>query len=591
MTPLRWHEQAYGVMQSAVADASSNLPVIKEQVAKQGIAAVTDAKWRETVRLTRIATARNGMAAALTEMGHAGNTYFTPEERLAFASFAESKRKGMDLDDLEKFAIPLAESAALAEQEADWRFEAMMQRAALPNMSSDLRPFVDLQRRRGRFAELGQQLEQYAAALPPKFRYAPYPEAADAYRAAGDSQNELRILSNISAYSLDEPHQRRLFQLLMEQRPQDLVAIAATWNHPAGEKAASYIIANGGPIWSRAAVLARGRARPPVWTKSYVALTGLYYAEPVADVNHAFLGALGGTLGDDTIGQRLAKPVDREQQLAGNTWFYYGSRYGNYLGATKQGSPDDYLPAVLEQSPASSSGYLTLAEYYAESGDSQSAIADYNHALELSPHRPDVYDNLAVAYYKTGDRTAAVAQWKQAFAELSLQLTAHIRPRVSGATSAAPATNSARASSLPNSGPTPMPSSALICATTATGSRTLCCSRLMRPSAIQRPPQPGSWMFRPPRKTLPRFWPTWSVLAGFPLPNAHPSINASCNRNKSRSSGWPALNAKTRSRTLTPGKYVGSRISSAPDSMRRRRMLSPPCPKKLARRGPALWSR
>jgi len=429
MTRLRWHEQAYGVMQSAVADASSNLPVIKEQVAKQGIAAVTDAKWRETVRLTRIATARNGMAAALTEMGHAGNTYFTPEERLAFASFAESKRKGMDLDDLEKFAIPLAESAALAEQEADWRFEAMMQRAALPNMSSDLRPFVDLQRRRGRFAELGQQLEQYAAALPPKFRYAPYPEAADAYRAAGDSQNELRILSNISAYSLDEPHQRRLFQLLMEQRPQDLVAIAATWNHPAGEKAASYIIANGGPIWSRAAVLARGRARPPVWTKSYVALTGLYYAEPVADVNHAFLGALGGTLGDDTIGQRLAKPVDREQQLAGNTWFYYGSRYGNYLGATKQGSPDDYLPAVLEQSPASSSGYLTLAEYYAESGDSQSAIADYNHALELSPHRPDVYDNLAVAYYKTGDRTAAVAQWKQAFAELSLQLnSAHTPP-------------------------------------------------------------------------------------------------------------------------------------------------------------------
>jgi cellulose synthase operon protein C len=423
MTLLRQHDRAYGLMQTAVADASSNLPIIKEQVEKQGIAAATDAQWRERVRQTRIATARNGMAAALAEMGNAVNTHFTPEERSSFASFAESKRKGMNLDDLEKFAIPMAESAALSDQEARWRFEAMMQRTALPNIYSDLRPFIDLQRRRGRFAELGLQLEQYAAAISLKFRYAPSLEAADAYRSAGDGQNELRLLTNISAYNLDETHQQHLFQLLMEQRPQDLVAIAATWNNLSGEKAASYVIANGGPIWARAAVLARGRARQPVWTKSYVALTGLYYAEPVADVNGAFLGVLG----DNTIAERLAKPVDRTQQLAGNTWFYYGSRYGEYLGVTKQGSPDNFLPAILEQSPASSPGYLTLADYYAGAGDTDRAIADYNHALELSPNRPDVYDSLAVAYYKHGDRTAAIAQWKQAFTVLLKQLnSAHV---------------------------------------------------------------------------------------------------------------------------------------------------------------------
>src|SRR5208282_3548364 len=116
---------------------------------------------------------------------------------------------------------------------------------------------------------------------------------------------------------------------------------------------------------------------------------------------------------DNTIAERLAKPVDRTQQLAGSIWFYYGSRYGEYLGTTKQGSPEDFLPAMLEQSPASSSGYL--------------AIADYNHTLELSPNRPDVYDSLAVADYKRGDRTTAVAQWKQAFAVLSKQLnSAHV---------------------------------------------------------------------------------------------------------------------------------------------------------------------
>jgi tetratricopeptide (TPR) repeat protein len=175
---------------------------------------------------------------------------------------------------------------------------------------------------------------------------------------------------------------------------------------------------------SHSVVAVRGQARPPVWSKSYNALVGLYYAEPTADVNTAFLGVLG----DNTIAERLAKPVDRRQQLAGNTWFYYGSRYGEYLGATKQGSPEDFLPAILEQSPASSSGYLTLADYYAGAGDNERAIADYNHTLELSPNRPEVYDSLAVAYYKRGDRAAAVAQWKQAFAVLSKQLNSAHAP-------------------------------------------------------------------------------------------------------------------------------------------------------------------
>ena len=72
MTRLRQHEQAYVIMQNALADASSNLPVIKEQVEKQGIAAVTDAQWRERVRQTRIETARNGMAAVARRDGKRG---------------------------------------------------------------------------------------------------------------------------------------------------------------------------------------------------------------------------------------------------------------------------------------------------------------------------------------------------------------------------------------------------------------------------------------------------------------------------------------------------------------------------------------
>jgi predicted Zn-dependent protease len=424
MTRLRLHEQAYSTLEKSLADASSNLPILKEQVAREGIAAVTDAHWRERVRQTRIETARYGMAALLEEMGNTVSLYFTPEERLTFAHFAEAKKSGMTFTDVEKFAIPLAQTAALADQEAHWRFALMMQ---APNdtltLYNRMPVFIDLQRRRGLFVELASQLEQLAGMLTSTSRYAPLLNAADAYRAAGDQQNELRVLTTISAPYLDNAHQQRLFQLLLAQQPQELVAIGATWSHPAGESAANYVIANGGPSLSRSVVVARGQHRPPVWTKSYLALAGLYYSERSADVNKAFLGAIG----DNTIADRLAKPADRSQQLAGNIWFYYGSRYGEYLAATKQGTPEDFLPAVLEQSPASSSGYLTLADYYAGAGDTGRAIVDYNHTLDLSPNLPAVYDSLAVAYYKRGDRAAAISQWKQAFAVLSAQVNvAHV---------------------------------------------------------------------------------------------------------------------------------------------------------------------
>ena len=192
---------------------------------------------------------------------------------------------------------------------------------------------------------------------------------------------------------------------------------ASDWTSP-GQDAADYVVANGDAAQAHALVSSRGRTRTPVWSNAYNALVGLYFAEKTPEVNGAFLSALG----DDTIAERLAKPVDRAQQLAGNIWFYYGSRYGEYSGVTRQGNPEDFLPAMLEQSPASASGYLTVADYYFDSGDTTRAIADYEHALELAPGRADVHDSLAVAYYKQGARAEAIAQWKQAFSTLRQQV-------------------------------------------------------------------------------------------------------------------------------------------------------------------------
>ena len=417
LTRLRRQEQAYTTMRKALDDASANLHLLKEQVAKLGISGLTDDQWRNRTRELRLETARNGMTGVLQEMGTTVDSYFTPEERLAFSHFAESLRAGMTLTDVESYAIPLAHSANLAEQEAHWRFDVMMQDPRSVRNYSRQQQLVELQRQRTRFAELAGQMERFSKLVAPVERNSPLYSAADAYRSAGDAQNELRVLSTISAFALDDARQQRLFELQLTRAPQDLVQTSSVWSRE-GEKAADYIVAHAEPGLAHSMVRARGQARPAVWNKAYNALVGLYFAEPAPEVNSAFVGALG----DQPVGQRLAGPVDRSQQLAGSNWFYYGSRYGEYLGISKRDKPDDFLPAILEESPASSPGYLTLADYYSGSGQTSAAIADYDHTLELSPNRPDVYDSLALASYKQGDRTGALKQWKQAFAVLTAQL-------------------------------------------------------------------------------------------------------------------------------------------------------------------------
>ena len=419
MTRLRQQEKAYATLQSALADASSILPVLKEQVARQGIAAITDSEWRQRSQENRIRNARDGMRSALTEMGTTASTYFTPEEKSAFAKFAEGKRAAMDPADEGAFAVPLAQSAGLAELEARWRYELMMEKGANSNvLLSRMQSFVELQRRRLKFAELGSQLEQFAPRIVPQQRYSVWVAAQEAYQSAGDPQGELRAFAQMPFGTGGREQQMRLYQLLLASNPNQLARQASYWTS-VGQDAADYLVANGDAGLAHGLVSLRGRTRPPVWTNAYNALLGLYFAEGTPAVNASFLSVLG----DETIAERLAKPVDRTHQLAGNIWFYYGSRYGEYSGVTRQGVPEDFLPSMLEQSPASSTGYLTLADYYYESGDTVRAVADYEHTLELEPASAVVHDRLALAYYKQGARAEGIAQWKQVFATLGQQVS------------------------------------------------------------------------------------------------------------------------------------------------------------------------
>jgi len=221
---------------------------------------------------------------------------------------------------------------------------------------SRMYPFVELQRRRLKFAELGHaawnnlrpgsnrnNAIQFGSRRRERTSRRGIPRAN--YECSSSPPSPEGVSTNAWA------------RVVAGVTPNELVRRASVWNS-SGQAASDYVVANADAARVHALVSSRGSSRPPVWSKAYNALVGLYFGGRNAGSERC----VPLISGDDTVDERLAKPVDRSEQLAGNIWFYYGSRFGEYAGVTRQGNPEDFLPALLEQSPASSSGYMTVAD-------------------------------------------------------------------------------------------------------------------------------------------------------------------------------------------------------------------------------------
>ncbi len=202
-----------------------------------------------------------------------------------------------------------------------------------------------------------------------------------------------------------------------------MVQVASQAN-PLRDEAVNFLIAHAGTKLALAGVETRGAAEPPVWRSAYTGLTGLYFSSADPQIQAAFTTALG----DLTVGERLAKPADRRQVLAGDVWYYYAARYGEYLGATRKGDPEDFLPAAMEHTPQRAAAYFSTGLYYEETGNPTRAIGDYQHVMELDSKRIDVHNRLAGIYWKQKQNDAALAEWKQAIEMLKAELSARGLP-------------------------------------------------------------------------------------------------------------------------------------------------------------------
>jgi len=371
-------------------------------------------------RTAGVGRSEANLQTALQEIGQIVRSTFTPEETTSFQSFLAKQEADVPRGVLAQLLVPVAQTAGLSSLEARWREELMMAAAGHPEAQVHKSRLIQLQEQRMKFEELAGQLEAYARTLAPdQDRAGVLQQAAAEYRLAGNYTEELRVLATLFGQrTLGGQSLERYFELLLATDPQRFVAIAGEGQPSAvRDAAANFALASGNGRLTLEAIAAHGRDLAPIWTSAYTALSGLYYSDASPQVTAAYRAALGA----GTIGERVGKPVDRDRQLAGDVWFYYGSRYGEYLAVTKQASSEDYLPAMLEATPGRSDAYFTLAEYYREGGEPDQALVDYGHALELNSRRGEARDRMAQILWKQGKHDDAIAQWKLALKAFSRQ--------------------------------------------------------------------------------------------------------------------------------------------------------------------------
>lgn len=359
-------------------------------------------------------TPEGALSRRLNQLADLVDRLFSPEEKAAFASALDAKKATLSDDDFVRFLVPLAERARLLDLAVRWRTELMLaHRDDVPN--EHVERLVELQTSRLRFAELATELERFADAGA-RSGFTVRHHAADAYRRSGDVAGEFRMLSKIPVRALGGSHRERYFTLLLERNPHQLVALAAAEVPDVRNAAANFLVANGSFQQAILGVTARGQGLPPVWTHAYTALVGLHFSRFDTPTTTAFTNALGGA----TVAERL-KPVDRSLQLAGDTWFAYASRFGEFRAFGKQPGAADYLPAPIERTPARSDAYVALADFHRDTGAAASALAEYDHAATLNPDRSDVHLRAAAILWRQERRPEAIERWKQAMNLLAAQ--------------------------------------------------------------------------------------------------------------------------------------------------------------------------
>jgi tetratricopeptide (TPR) repeat protein len=416
LTRQRQAGAAFARLKSA-RDQAGNLPLtaLVEQVEQQGPGAVTNEEWRRQRELERKRQAGDGFASAMLAMGNAAGEFYTPEEKEQFAAWFKNTCTSASGADVIAYCLSTADAAGLTELTAELRWRLVQ--GSAQQRSAQLESWIELEEQRGQTEEAAAMMEKLAPNLLAKERPSILQQTAELYRKSGDGAAELRVIGNLAeTTTLGDEMQQRFYQLLLARDPARLIALAGS-----EDSAAQFVVRHGNRAQAVAAVAARSPSRAPVWGSAYTALSGLYQGDFDPEIGRAFSTALNV---DETIGDRIAHPADRNQQIAGETWFYYGSRYGEFLEAANDSRAEEFLPSELEHTPQSPSAYVQLADYSEQKGRADAALSDDELSLELKADQPAVLDRIATIEWKQGRQPDALSAWSEAVKLLAAEIDA-----------------------------------------------------------------------------------------------------------------------------------------------------------------------
>ena len=407
----------------AASVSSSSPAVVKQQVAEQGLAAVTDAEWRRHLLETRRAQAVATFANTVRSVASTVAELYTPEEQDAFAKLLDSQRANRPFDEVVNVWIPAAVAANLKDREAAWRRDVLLNGGLFA--AAQLQPYDQLELARMDFGTLAETLDAYAAQLRPQAQPHVLSMAATAWRAAGNAERETADLRALVIRHRETNAEQRLFEIYLRGNPQELLALAADSNEQLSGAAANFVLAHENERLTFQAIDAF-RRRPAVWHSATRALIGLYFNNDPAGTTSAF----DTTLGSLNIGDQLADRPNPDQQLVGEPWFAYSTRYGLFLAVSPQPShaSEDFMPAVLERASSDPASYTALADTYRDAHNLSAALTEYRHALELDPSEPAPQVSIAEAEYDAGHRDEALAAYRDAFAMLRALVDTHKVP-------------------------------------------------------------------------------------------------------------------------------------------------------------------
>ncbi len=405
-------------------DADTTLP--PEMVAglvKAGMSARTIEQARQGYVQQRRQTARQQLDQAIHTIGEIVQADYTPEQRVAYQQVLEKLNADHSNAANSSLAIEAASAAGLAEVEAEWRKQQLLN-AALPQ---DSHAYEAIERRRLKFTELGNTLELFASRFTPAKRNGVLQTAVQAYRDAGDEADEIRLTRPL-VLARDTGLLDRYLDLLLRRDRAALVALAGNGNADIADAAANYAVIHATQAQALSAVGNRARQLPAVWGPATASLVVTNFASPTTTTATVTLPYFAQSLRfDDTIATRLAKPFKPDRELTGDYWFSYASRFGVFLATVPKAAelPDseNFLAAELERAPSAVAAYMHLARNYADAGNYAGSIAEYQHVLELAPNNPAVHDEFAVVLYRANRHDDAIAHWRTALALMAKRQT------------------------------------------------------------------------------------------------------------------------------------------------------------------------